>query len=933
MTLSTTPRATCRLQFFDGFTLDDAIPIIPYLSKLGISHVYASPVLKARPGSTHCYDIVDHGEINPELGGEPALRRLVAALRAHDMGLIVDIVPNHMGVGGADNAWWLDVLEFGRSSHYAEFFDIDWDPPDVALRGKILAPFLGSSYGETLANGELKLECDPATGALHIQYHEHRFPISPRGAAIVLHNENFLKPVAAAFAQSARAASRNVALSEAASAKTMLVEAISGAEGQAALAAALSRFSAETAEGQRRLHELLERQHYRLAWWRAATDEINWRRFFDINTLAGLRVELPRVFDATHKLILQLYAEGLIDGVRIDHVDGLADPRLYCRKLRRAMEVAGESRPRAPQGAQQTVNSSLPQGAPYIVIEKILAPRERLSPDWLTNGTTGYDFMDQVSGVLHDPEGEAPLTHLWTSLTGRSGLFEEEEQPARRQILRNNLASELNANAAALHRIAGRDLFTRDFTLTALSRALTEILVHFPVYRIYAGKTGRSEVDAQMMERALAGAHRSFRAADRGLLDIVRSWLSEEPPRNIPAGPRRTERLRAMVRFQQLSAPTAAKSVEDTAFYRYGRLLSRNEVGSYPGQFALAPGAFHAANLERHKRLPSAMLATATHDHKRGEDSRARLAVLSEIPAEWEAALARWMRLNAIIRRDLPTGPAPAPADEIMLYQTLVSAWPVGMSSDNPEGIKAFAERVAGWQMKSIREAKLISEWAAPNPEYEGACEEFLYNTLDPSRPILADIVSFATRLNLPGAINGLSQTLLRLTAPGMPDLYQGTEFWDQSLVDPDNRRPVDYDARAKTLGAENSAACLQHWQDGAVKQAVITKILQLRAELPALFAKGNYTKLEADGPAASHVLAFARKHEGKTIIAAVTRLSASLLGDAELPLVPASAWAETTLAVPRAGATDCLTDQHFATQTLPIGDLFSTLPIALLRL
>jgi (1->4)-alpha-D-glucan 1-alpha-D-glucosylmutase len=930
MSLSTTPRATCRLQFFKDFTLDDAVAIVPYLAALGISHLYASPVLKARPGSTHCYDIVDHGQINPELGGEPALRRLVAALRANNMGLIIDIVPNHMGVGGADNAWWLDVLEFGRTSHYAEFFDIDWDPPDASLHGKILVPFLGCSYGEALANGELKLECDADTGALHIQYHEHRFPISPRGAGIVLFNENFLKPVAAEFSQSARTSGRNLALTQAASAKAMLAEAIKTDEGKAALAAALARFDAATPEGQRRLHELLERQHYRLAWWRAAADEINWRRFFDINTLAGLRVELPRVFDATHKLILQLYAEGLIDGVRIDHVDGLADPRLYCRKLRRAMEVAAESRPAsAPQGAPDNI----PQGAPYIVIEKILAPRERLAADWLTNGTTGYDFMDQVAGVLHDPEGEAPLTHVWTSLTGRTGLFEEEEEPARRQILRDNLASELNANAAALHRIARRDLFTRDFTLTALRRALTEILVHFPVYRIYAGKAGRSETDAQVMDRALAGAHRSFRAADRALLDVVRTWLSEEPPRNLPAGPRRTERLRAMVRFQQLSAPTAAKSVEDTSFYRYGRLLSRNEVGSNPSQFALSPSAFHAACQDRSKRLPTAMLATATHDHKRGEDTRARLAVLSEIPSEWESALTRWTRLNAIIRRAFASGPAPSPADEIMLYQTLVAAWPIGLAADDAAGIKAFAERVAAWQMKSIREAKLLSEWAAPNSEYEGACEAFLHDTLDASRPVLGDIVNFATRLNLPGAINGLAQTLLRLTAPGVPDLYQGTEFWDQSLVDPDNRRPVDYAARVKTLDAENPAQKLPHWQDGAVKQAIIARVLKLRAENPMLFTKGSYTKLEAEGPAAAHVLAFARQYEGKTLIAAVTRLSVPLLGDAELPLVPAAAWEETALAVPRAGATDALSGQHFTAERIPIATLFSTLPVALLRL
>jgi len=345
VSLSTTPRATCRLQFFAGFTLDDAVEIVPYLAGLGISHVYASPLLKARPGSTHCYDIVDHNAINPELGGKPALRRLVSALRRHDMGLVVDIVPNHMGVGGADNAWWLDVLEFGRASAFAEFFDIDWEPPDAALRGKILAPFLGSSYGEVLASGDLKLECGAATGRLHIQYHEHIFPISPRSAAIVLHNENFLKPVSLAFGEAARASGRTAAQAGGTQAKTMLAAALVSEEGKTALTAALARFDAATPDGQRRLHELLERQHYRLAWWRAAADEINWRRFFDINTLAGLRVELPRVFDATHRMILDLYAEGLIDGVRIDHIDGLADPRLYCRKLRRSMEVAGAKRP------------------------------------------------------------------------------------------------------------------------------------------------------------------------------------------------------------------------------------------------------------------------------------------------------------------------------------------------------------------------------------------------------------------------------------------------------------------------------------------------------------------------------------------------------------------------------------------------------------
>ncbi len=917
MNITTTPRATARLQFFAGFTLDDAVRIVPYLAALGISHLYASPLLKARPGSTHCYDIVDHNQINPELGGEPALHRLVAALRAHDMGLMLDIVPNHMGVGGADNAWWLDVLEWGRGSQYAEFFDIDWDPPDASLHGKILAPFLGSAYGEALANGEIVLHCNHETGSLFIGYHEHLFPVSARTAALVLHNDGAFDDISHRFANAAGLANRAAAHSAAGEAKAMLAEAIKTPAGEAALNHVLARFDAGSTDGQRRLHELLERQHYRLAWWRAAADEINWRRFFDINTLAGLRVELPRVFEATHKKILSLYAEGLIDGVRIDHIDGLADPRLYCRKLRRSMETAGEKRP-----------ANVPQGAPYIVVEKILAPRERLPADWLTDGTTGYDFMDQVSGVLHSAEGEAALTWAWASLTGRPGEFETEEQDARRQILRDNLASELNATADALHRIARRDLFTRDYTPTAIRRALTEILVHFPVYRIYAGRAGRSEVDAQIMQRALAGAQRTFRAADRKLLDVVRDWLAEEPPRKTPAGARRNERLRAMVRFQQLSAPVAAKSVEDTSFYRYGRLLSRNEVGSTPAVFAMPPAAFHAACQDRLKRLPRAMLATATHDHKRGEDTRARLAVLSEIPDEWETAVNRWLRLNAIIRRE----GAPSPADEIMLYQTLVAAWPLGLTAEDANGITALAKRVAAWQVKSIREAKLNSEWAAPNEDYEGACEAFLYATLDATRPVLTEMIAFAQRLGPPGALNGLAQTLLRLTAPGVPDLYQGTDYWDQSLVDPDNRRPVDFSRRAAMLEAGRPpAALLAGWQSGAVKQAVIAKVLAFRKAEPLLFEKGDYVKLEAEGPAAAHVLAFARRYEGKTIITAVTRLAAKITGEA--PLVPAEAWADTVLQLPAEGFTNLLTDATISNASVRISELFAQLPVALCQL
>jgi (1->4)-alpha-D-glucan 1-alpha-D-glucosylmutase len=916
MNITTTPRATARLQFFKGFTMDDAAGIVPYLAQLGISHLYASPLLKARPGSTHCYDIVDHNQINPELGGMPALHRLVEVLREHDMGLVLDIVPNHMGVGGADNAWWLDVLEWGRASAYAEFFDIDWEPPDATLRGKLLAPFLGSPYGDALANEELVLKCNPETGTLYIEYHEHHFPISVRSAALVLHSDPAFINISRAFREAASISGRNAARTAADKAKAMLLEFVQTTAGAATLSAALEQYSAGNEEGKARLHALLERQHYRLAWWRAATDEINWRRFFDINMLAGIRVEVPRVFDATHKFVLQLFADGLIDGVRIDHIDGLAEPRLYARKLRRVMEAAATRRP-----------ASAPKGQPYILVEKILAPRERLPADWLTDGTTGYDFMDQVSGLLHDPEGEAPLTHLWMSLTGRPGEFIAEEEKARRQILRNNLASELGAVSAALHRIARGDLSTRDYTLTGIRRALTEILVHFPAYRIYAARAGRSDVDVQVMDRALAGAHRTFRAADEGLLDVVRRWLVDELPRNLPAGPRRAERLRAMVKFQQLSAPVAAKSVEDTSFYRFGRLLSRNEVGSNPGQFDVTPAAFHAACLERQKRLPGAMLATATHDHKRGEDSRARLAVLSEIPGEWETALTRWLRLNAIIRQDV----GPSPADEIMIYETLVSSWPLGLLPDDEEGVKVFTERVAGWLTKSLREAKLVTEWAAPNEAYEGAAQALLAATLDPSRPVLNEIIAFANRIGPAGAINGLSQTLLRLTSPGVPDLYQGTEYWDQSLVDPDNRRPVDFAARQASLKAgRRPSELLPTWQSGAVKQAIIHRTLDLRSELPSTFSEGQYQKLEAVGPSAANILAFTRRCKSHCIFVAVTRLAAKLIND--LPLVSPDAWETTQLVLPEGEWMDVFQGIAVNSGTIGVSELFRSLPVALLR-
>jgi (1->4)-alpha-D-glucan 1-alpha-D-glucosylmutase len=922
--------ATARLQFHKGFTLDDGAALVDYLDRLGISHLYASPIFKATPGSTHGYDIVDHTSINPELGGEDALRRLVAALRERSMGLILDTVPNHMGIGN-DNALWQDVLEWGRQSPYAQFFDIDWDPPDATLRGRLLAPFLGDSYGAVLERNELKLIFDPAQGRLFIDYFGNRYPVAPRDyAAVLLTEGGRLETVARGFADLPSAQQQMREAFDAGRAE------LRRPDNAQAIAEALVPYNAPDALGHENLHRLLDRQNYRLAWWRAASDEINWRRFFDVNSLAGIRVEIPEVFEATHATLFRLYVEGLIDGLRIDHVDGLADPRGYCRKLRRRLESLREQRP-----------ADLDSQIPVIWVEKILASHERLPAEWLTDGTTGYDFMNDAGAILHDAAGEAELTRIWTNFSFRTGVFDEETIPARRLILSTSLSSELYATSVALHRIARRNLLTRDATLTAIQRTLTELLAHFRVYRIYASGGGLSDPDRQAMDWALAGARRSVRATDRVLLELIGNWLTGEELRALPPGTRRQEWKRAMVRFQQLSSPTAAKSVEDTAFYRFGRLLSRNEVGADPAQFAIAPNAWHAASRNR-LRFPRALLATATHDHKRGEDARARLAVLSEIPAEWEAALTRWTRLNAPLKRDLD-GPAPDAADEIMLYQSIIGAWPLDLSPDDSAALGAFRDRIAAWQEKALREAKRHSGWAVPDEAYEAAARDFLAGVLDPARParVVFDICEFVHRLAAPGALNSLSQLVLRLTSPGVPDLYQGTEYWDLSLVDPDNRRPVDYAARKASLAAQDlPEQLLSEWRDGRVKQSILHRLLSLRAQYPALFENGGYTPLKVAGPAADHVLAFAREHAGQTVIIVASRLPASL-GVSGSPLIPSQSWEGTHLCVPRSsnirGFADALrapsaslieleTPDPSEPGRLHLDQILATLPVAVLE-
>ncbi|WP_395942882.1 malto-oligosyltrehalose synthase [Brevundimonas sp.] len=809
-----TPRATYRLQFHAGFTFADGAALAPYLAELGISHVYASPIATARTGSIHGYDVVDPTAINPALGGETGFRTMAATLRAQGLGLILDIVPNHVAVGGADNAWWLDVLERGPGSPYAAFFDIDWSNDDPALDGRLLAPFLGAPYGQALASGDLVLEQDEDTHCLSVMaYGTHRFPIR---------SEDYPQVLAEVGA------------------KDLWDVRLNGLQ---------VRFDGRDPQGRARLHALLERQYYRLAWWRTAGDQINWRRFFDISELAGLRIEAPAVFDAVHALPLRLYAEGLIDGLRVDHVDGLADPAAYTRKLRAALESAAPARP-----------SGLDRDA-YLIVEKILGPHERLDPDWATDGTTGYDFMNAAAKALHDPSGADPLGDLWAEISGRSACFEDEEGPARAEILSRSFAAQAQAAAAAFERLARSDLRTRDLTARSFSRAISSAIQVFPTYRTYGTGEDAPASDSPVREGVQAAAKARLGAADHAALDFVMSALAGEHE----AQPSLTRD--AVRRFQQLSAPVSAKAVEDTAFYRYGRLLSRNDVGFDPQRLGEGPEGLHGwvAASGRH---PQTLLATATHDHKRGEDGRMRLAVLSEIPDLWRTEVVSW--IDAVESRSGLTQ-----GDVYQLCQALVGAWPVdGLPSS--EARTDFAERIGTWMIKALREAKLRSSWVAPDLAYEDQARRLIDEVLG-DETLSGRIDAFVTQIAPAAVRKSLVQTGLKLTLPGVPDFYQGAELWDYSLVDPDNRRPVDFDRRATLLA---QAPDLENWRDGSAKLMLIRDLLMLRRDRPYLFSGSVYRPAIVEGRSADEVVAFERIAEtgGRLVVWADLRGSRSAI-------------------------------------------------------
>jgi (1->4)-alpha-D-glucan 1-alpha-D-glucosylmutase len=859
-----TPRATMRLQFNAGFTFDDAAALVGYMHRLGISHVYASPILAARAGSAHGYDVIDPTRISDEIGGRAGLERLVAALRRHEMGLILDIVPNHLAVGGDENPWWADVLAKGEASPHARVFDIDWRHPDPERDGKVHAPFLGEDYNRALASGTLRL-CRDAAGRVWVKAHDRKFPIRD-------------EDLPAIFGE--------------------------GAPDAAEADRLLARYH-EPESGPRALHRLLDHQHYRLAWWRTAADEVNWRRFFDIGELAGVRVEDPEVFEATHGLIFELYAAGLIDGLRVDHIDGLADPGGYCRRLRARLEDLRDRRPAAAA-----------DHAPLILVEKILAPGERLPEDWPVEGTTGYDFMAELGGLLHDPSGRMPLRSLWREITGEPDDPEAEVEAARRQILATAFEADLARTVRAFAALARSRRRDRDLTTAALRRVLTEVVIQVPVYRIYDTGDGHDAADDATIAGAIDRARAHVVPGDRPALERLADWLhggraiegggtdaSAEAGQTDEADPDMLRRA-ALIRFQQLTAPLAAKAVEDTVFYRQAPLLSCNEVGSEPGAPTLSPAAFHQAGIDRRRRHPMGLLATATHDHKRGPDNRMRLAVLSEMVEEWSRTVKAWRRMNmpsqvAPSQAALDGHTAPHPADELMLYQTLIGLWPAGLDATRAARNTAAGEilpRVEAWWRKALREGKRRSNWVEPDTGYEAACLAFLQAIMGSDSSFPEALDRLVRRITPAAMVNTLAQTVLQLTCPGIPDIYRGSEVLDLSLVDPDNRRPVDHARLAGLLAAETEpAAALESPRDhDAAKQAVIARILALRARDPALFLTGNYLPLTVTGPAADHLLAFARvgtATEGAQpphAIILVSRLADRLIPEGGAPLIPA---------------------------------------------
>jgi (1->4)-alpha-D-glucan 1-alpha-D-glucosylmutase len=891
------PRATYRLQFRNGMAFARAATLAPYLARLGIGHLYGSPAFQAAPGSTHGYDVVDFGSLDAGLGGTATFEELAAALKRNGVGFILDFVPNHMAAS-PHNSWWRDVLEWGALSEYAKHFDVDWSAP------KLIVPGLRCAYGEALERGELGILFDDSDGGLSFTSSELKLPLTPPSYARIL-----ARVEAETFAERTRRFA--VATPETSPGlKRELAAAAQHAPTRHALEQALAAIMGDHIA----LHEIHEVQVWRLTHWRAARETCTYRRFFEIADYIGLRVERGRVFDDVHALLLELVRKGIIEGIRLDHIDGLADPKAYLERLQ-----AMSAKPL------------------YLVVEKILSAGEELRRDWPVAGTTGYEFIRALADVLVAPEGQAAMTRAYHSFIGRQVDYASLVPDIKRRILARNLAGELEVLKDLAKSLATRHPRTRDLGPDTLRRAIIELIAALPVYRTYVGLAGPAPEDRAILENAAATAKASREVEDEAAIDFIKRTLQLD----FPKPDDQVLALEFTVRFQQTTGPVMAKAVEDTAFYRYNRLIALNEVGGEPDHFGSPPAAFHQAMARRLARQPIGLSATSTHDTKLGEDARARLYVLSEMPKAWGAAVERWAEQNEGVGRDADGTRAPEPEVEWLFYQALAAAWPPDLAPNDARGLAELTERMRKHMLKAVREAKVRTSWTARNPDYERAVEGFTRSALDPEKAgnFLIDFVGTCEPILLAGALNSLSQTLVKIAAPGVPDFYQGSELWDLNLVDPDNRRAVDFDRRARLVDEVDRLALkdlLADWRSGAIKMRLLRAGLSLRAEAPALFTNGDYVPLDVEGSCAEHVIAFARSHGSVAVVVVAPRLALKLLEGQAAPLVPPLSWRDTCLILPRWFARrrwrNKFTGEEIASEgPFSVGEVLKDFPVGLL--
>jgi (1->4)-alpha-D-glucan 1-alpha-D-glucosylmutase len=917
------PASTYRVQLTPEQGFREAARLLPYLSELGVTDVYLSPILPAAPGSTHGYDVVAHDRLRPELGGEDAFAALATEARRLGLGLLIDVVPNHMGIGPS-NAWWIDVLENGPSSVYAPFFDVEWTPVKKELTHKVLVPVLGDQYGVVLERGELRLERDG--GAFWLVYFDHRFPISPRSVPRILrhdiealgaelgdadvHGQELLSIITALEKLAPRHEPDPAAVVERAREKEVAKRRLAAlVEASPRLARhvddAVAAFNGRAGEPRSfdLLDTLLDAQAYRLAHWRVAGEEINYRRFFDVNSLAAIRMEDERVFTSTHALLFALVRRGDVSGLRIDHPDGLYQPTTYFRALQIAYVVERARALTAAVGATDSdfaalepelrarieramAAGELPSTPLPVVVEKILEGRERMPAGWQVDGTTGYEFLGCANGLFVDADARRELDELYTRVAGRHVDFAELVYQRKKTLLASSMVGELNVLAHRLNRISEEDRRTRDFTLGQLGRALVEYVACLPIYRTYVEGTEPGDVDARdrsYIERAIARAERRSLSINRSLYRFLRDILLLKHRAELPVEKRR-DQIEFVRKLQQVTGAVTAKAIEDTAFYGYARLVSLCEVGSDPTELGVTAEHFHRMNRERLAAWPGSLNATSTHDTKRSEDVRLRIDALSEIAGEWSAHVERWQRMNARHKTDLDGEAAPDALDELFVYQTLIGVYPDG-EPPRPD----FLARVAAYLEKALREAKVHSSWTNPDEAYEAATRDFALR-LCQSREFLGEFVPLLQRVAAAARRSSLSLALLKVASPGVPDVYQGCELEDLSLVDPDNRRPVDFALRTRLLDearratAENAAEWARRVSargalaDGRAKLLVLRQALRFRRERQALFLRGEYRPLTATGPHAPHVVAFAR-------VATATATAAA--GDAAIAIAP----------------------------------------------